>query len=231
MPGATERFRQPEPSRPLAPSRLGASPPLRGEDAPIEVGAAATGAVTLTVLLSGAADVEASGLATFHTLTGGDFRWHPLRDSREQADGTRAFQIEARRDTPLTLTFAAERAHARHGYIARERRSMLAPASETELVVAMSAVTHSVRLLLPANVERAGPLRLQRVDDRQWLPMLYTTSGIELRRGAETTLQLGAGTYELQAPLAPNQRQTFTVPDVDVVTVTLGNAPAQSDRR
>ncbi|MEC7725382.1 MAG: hypothetical protein VYD05_07710 [Planctomycetota bacterium] len=225
------RFQQPAPSRPPAPARLPAPPPTLAADAPKELPLAETGTVTLTVLLSGAAASERAGLATFHTLTGGDFRWHPLRESSVRADGTRAYEITARCGTPLTLSYAAERAHARHGYIDRVTRDALAAPGGPANSVTMSAATYPVSLRLAEGLERTDPLRLRRVDDQQWLPMQQATSGIELRPGTPAKLQLGAGTYELQAPLAPDQRQTFTVPGAETVDVTLGSAPAQSDRR
>ena len=92
-------------------------------------------------------------------------------------------------------------------------------------------LTHKVLFHLPLRVEGAGPLRLTRVDDRQWLLMPDNTSGLTLRRGTETSLQLSPGTYELQDPLAPNRSQQFTVPETTNVEVTASLTRVRDDRR
>ncbi|MCK5940869.1 MAG: hypothetical protein KAI24_02770, partial [Planctomycetes bacterium] len=97
-------------------------------------------------------------------------------------------------------------------------------------VVALDGAVHRVRFDLPTDLDQAGPLRLQRVDDRQWLPMLHATSGLRLRRGVDLTLTLGAGSYELQDPLAPERAQTFELPGTTAVTVTAALPPARDGR-
>lgn|GEM_PF-3063172 len=201
----------------------------------------ATSPVPVTVHLVGVtagADREVAGIATFHTITGGDFRWRPLSTGKLGPDGEVTFRLEAQRGTPLTITFAAARTHARHGYIDRETLFMRqeeaatgSPPAPSEPSVTLSGATYAIKFDLPEGIEQAGPLRLRRVDDQQWLPMLHTTAGIELRQGEPMALQLAAGVYELQAPLTPEKAQSFSVPDVDTVTVTLGFARAQTDRR
>ena len=61
--------------------------------------------------------------------------------------------------------------------------------------------------------------------------MAHMTAGLKLRKGEQTALELGAGTYELQAPLVTDPRQTFVVPEVEVVEVTPALARSAADRR
>ncbi len=95
----------------------------------------------------------------------------------------------------------------------------------------LPGAVHRVRLDLPTDHDRAGPLRLQRVDDRQWLPMLHGTAGVTLVRGTELALQLGAGSYELQDALRPELRQRFEVPAVEVVELSAELARARAGRQ
>lgn len=168
------------------------------------------------------------GVATFHRVTGGDFRWHALADADAADDGSLLIHADAVIGSALTVTFAASRAHARHGYLARVDVDVARHAdSGTAAPIALDGSVHRVRFDLPESVDRAGPLRLQRIDDRQWLPMLHSTAGLTLARGTELELELGKGDYELQDPLAPERAQQFAVPGSDSITIAPELAPAR----
>ena len=125
------------------------------------------------------------------------------------------------------MTLASASDLARHGYLTR--RVVVA---EPGAVVRLSGAQHEVRFDLPDGVEQAGPLRLQRVDDREWLPMEAAPAGLKLQRGARTSLLLGAGRYELQDPLAPTAAQVFEVPaPAGAVTLSRSLARAPDGRR
>ena len=234
LPGATERFHLPVRTEIRRPQRLG--PVLADGDAEAMASIRAPDAALLPVqvrLLGTDVDLRGgrAGVASFHTETGGDFRWLPVRAAEVGPDGSCVFEVSAREGTQLTVTFAAAREHARHGYIDRELlvvRDAEAPEPQT---VTLSAATHEVVFELPAGVDHAGPLRLQRASDRQWLPMQHATAGIKLRRGERTALELAAGTYELQAPLSSGAPQAFSVPAADRVTVSPALARSAAVRR
>ena len=132
--------------------------------------------------------------------------------------------------TRLTVTLARDREHARHGYLDKQVLDVTSENGHTAPLVILQGLTHDVQFNLPTNIERAGPMRLQRVDDRQWLQMSHDTSGLTLRRGKVTILELGAGTYELQDPLLPERTQQFTVPKTTVVEISSTLAPARDNR-
>ncbi len=232
LPGATERYVAPEFEQPSAPKRLPpiagietssvpAIEPLRAErvQIPIQI-------VNVPEFLHG----TDAGVATFHTLTGADFHWLPLSEASAGQDGTLQAKVHAAAGTRLTVTLSARRAHARHGYIARQIVDIEAANGTSAAIVKLNGRVHDVQINLPTNVERAGPLRLQRVDDRKWLPMLHSSSGLALQRGITTSLRLAPGTYELQDPLASDRSQQFTVPDVTSVEVNSTLAPAANGR-
>lgn len=233
LPGAEDRFAV-APSEALpAPARLA---PIDGiEDSqvpPTDLGDVAA-RVTVPVRVSALSErmrTGAGGVATYHTVTGGDFRWYPLDEAIPGQNGGLLFTAQAPNGTELTVTFAVTREHARHGYVDRHVFVVDAPSGKATAIVELDGAVHDVRFDLPDGVEQAGPLRLQRVDDRQWLPMLHSTAGLKLRRGSELTLQLGAGRYELQDPLVPERAQTFAVPDASAVTVTAALPPARDGR-
>ena len=60
-------------------------------------------------------DQKLAGVATFHTLTGSNFRWMPLSDATPAENGSLQFTMEAPTTSMLTVTLAANREHARHG--------------------------------------------------------------------------------------------------------------------
>lgn len=173
-----------------------------------------------------------AGVATFDTLTGADFHWLPLSEASAGQDGALQAKVHAAAGTRLTVTLSAKRAHARHGYIARQIVDIEAANGTSAAIVKLNGRVHKVQINLPTNVERAGPLRLrlQRVDDRRWLPMRHSSSGLLLQRGITTSLRLAPGIYELQDPLASDRSQQFTVPDVTSVEVSSTLAPAANGR-
>jgi hypothetical protein len=232
LPGATDRFAAPQLEQPARPERLD---PVAGIEtsqvAPIDERIRDRVAVPIHVHnVPTMQDSSSAGVATFHTLTGGEFRWLPLSEAMRGQDNSLLVTADAQLGTRLTVTLATKREHARHGYIATQ---VLDVASENGIatpMVNLQGLVHDVQFNLPTNVERAGPMRLQRVDDRQWLPMRHDTSGLTLRRGKVTSLKLGAGTYELQDPLLPERRQQFTVPETMTVEVSATLLPARDDR-
>ncbi|HEB53262.1 MAG TPA: hypothetical protein ENI87_08420 [bacterium] len=231
LPGAESNLAIEAPARLPRPERLPELPRIRengfATDRRHEVGER-----SLTVVLSSVpavVDPGVAGIATFDSVTGGDFRWFPLVAGEDEDDGSLRMTVTTAVDGPLTITFAAAREHARHGYLSRRRLDADSDAAGAPITLA--GETYRVRIDLPPGTDRAGPLRLQRVDDRQWLPMLHSTSGLTLRRGAELVLDLGAGTYELQDPIAPERSQRFDVPGTDRVEISAALAPARDGRQ
>jgi len=169
------------------------------------------------------------GIATFHTATGSDFRWFPIADAERDADGALVVRATAVCDCRLTITFAAQRGQARHGYLQRTELDLQQQPDDIPPVDMLGTIT-TVRLQLPTYADQAGPFRLQRADDRMWLPMLHGTSGLTLKRGRELELQLGPGPYELQDPLHPERSQAFEVPRDTTVVLSETLAPPRDGR-
>ena len=152
-----------------------------------------------------------------------------LADAEPAGDGIVRIDAAVAAGTRLTITAAAQRAHARHGYLARLELDTPRSATDTASCE-LSLSTTAVHLQLPVGFERAGPLRLRRVDDQMWLPMLHGTSGVTLERGRELTLRLGAGSYRLQDPLRAGDSQPFDVPAQSEVVLSEALARAPDDR-
>tara|TARA_R110002072_G_scaffold4174_5_gene29505 strand:- start:5584 stop:6336 length:753 start_codon:yes stop_codon:yes gene_type:complete len=233
LPGADERFTPPALEQPAKPQRLDPIAGIETSNIPaLDDQLRDRVAVPIQVLnvptLAG--DNAGAGVATFHTLTGGEFRWLPLSEAMRGADNSLLVTADAQLGTRLTVTLASKREHARHGYISKKVLDVTTENGSATPIVSLQGQVHDVQFNLPTNVELAGPMRLQRVDDRQWLPMRYDTSGLNLRRGTVTSLKLGAGTYELQDPLLPDRSQQFTVPETTTVEVSASLAPARDDR-
>lgn len=231
LPGAEARVTMPEMAELPAPTRLA---PIAGIEHNV-MAATPTGSKDRVVVpvqirnLGSLKQLDQAGIAMFAAATGADFRWLPLRDALQAGLPTVLVRGEAAAGTKLTVTLAPHREHARHGYLARRNIDVeQLPSANHTATVELDGQVHSVRFDLPIKSERAGPLRLQRIDDRQWLPMLTSTSGLTLRRGEQTTLLLGAGSYELQAPLRPGQVQQFAVPESTTVTVNEDLAPPEA---
>lgn len=230
LPGAETAFVAHELAKPPLPERLApiagietsSVPPIKNlPDARVQVAIAVDNVPQFL-------RTQDAGIATYHTVTGGGFRWIPILGATATNEGTVLANVEAEVGESLTVTLAASRAHARHGYIARQILEVT-PANSTN-PIRLDGRVHDVLINLPTNVERAGPLRLQRVDDRRWLPMLHGSSGLTLQSGTTTRLQLAAGTYELQDPVAADRNQQFTVPDETTIEVTPILAPAGDGR-
>ena len=233
LPGVRDRFEPAPFALPPLPKRL---LPINGIEAspvkPIDRARKLSVSIRVEVQdVPASMDQKLAGVATFHTLTGSNFRWMPLSDATPAENGSLQFTMEAPTTSMLTVTLAANREHARHGYISRRTIDVVSTSIKTAPLVTLQGLTHKVLFHLPLRVEGAGPLRLTRVDDRQWLLMPDNTSGLTLRRGTETSLQLSPGTYELQDPLAPNRSQQFTVPETTNVEVTARLTRVRDDRR
>lgn len=233
LPGAETPFVAHELAKPPLPERLApiagietsSVPPIKNlPDARVQVAIAVDNVPEFL-------RTQDAGIATFHTATGGGFRWLPLLGATTADDGTVLAKVEAEVGSSLTVTLAASRAHARHGYIARHILDVEATnGTTTAKPIRLDGHVHEVVINLPNNVDRAGPLRLQRIDDRRWLPMLHGSSGVTLQSGTITKLRLAAGTYELQDPVAADRRQQFTVPDETTIEVSSTLAPAGDGR-
>ena len=230
--GAADRFAAPQFEQPTRPERLD---PIAGIETsnvpPIDDQIRDRVTVPIRVLNVPTLRSDSSaGVATFHTLTGGEFRWLPLSEAMRGEPNSLLVTTNAQLGTRLTVTLASKREHARHGYLAKQILDITSENGRATEQVTLQGLVHDVRFNLPTNVERAGPMRLQRVDDRQWLQMSHDSSGLTLRRGKITSLKLGAGTYELQDPLLPERSQQFTVPETTTVEVNSALAPARDDR-
>lgn len=233
LPGAEERFAVAQPKQLPAPARLAPIEGIETSQVPAaDLGAVVT-RVTVPVRVSALPQslrTAEAGVATYHSVTGGEFHWYPLSEGIPGQNGGLLITAQAPQHTRLTVTFAATREQARHGYIDRHEFDVAASNGRATDIVELDGAVHAVRFDLPKGVDQAGPLRLQRVDDRQWLPMLHGTAGLKLRSGKVLSLQLGAGTYELQDPLAPERTQRFDVPGTPSVTVTAALPPARDGR-
>lgn len=232
LPGATDRFAAPQLEQPAQPERLDPIAGIKTNNiSPVhdQIG----DRVTIPIRVLNAPTLQSDndiGVATFHTITGGEFRWHPLNEATREEDNSLLVTGDSQMGTRLTVTLARDREHARHGYLDKQVLDVTSENGHTAPLVILQGLTHDVQFNLPTNIERAGPMRLQRVDDRQWLQMSHDTSGLTLRRGKVTILELGAGTYELQDPLLPERTQQFTVPKTTVVEISSTLAPARDNR-
>ncbi|MFT4515884.1 MAG: hypothetical protein ACI89X_001998 [Planctomycetota bacterium] len=232
LPGAADRFEAPQLEQPAAPARLAPVAGIETSQVP-SIDDRIRDRATVTIHVHDAPTLQgnsSAGVATFHTLTGGEFRWLPLSEATLGEDNSLVVTADAQLGTRLTVTLASNREHARHGYIAKKVLDVASENGRQTPLVSLQGLVHDVQFNLPTNVERAGPMRLQRVDDRQWLPMRHDTSSLTLRRGKVTSLKLGAGTYELQDPLLPERSQQFTVPETTTIEVSATLAPARDDR-
>ncbi|MBL9076870.1 MAG: hypothetical protein JNL08_05170 [Planctomycetes bacterium] len=168
-----------------------------------------------------------AGIATYDASTSADFTWTPLAGAAV-VDGSVAVTVRTHARGALLVALAAAPAWARHGYLVRTRIDV--PADATTYAVELPVATAAVQLTLPAGATHAGPLRLVRCDDPQWLPTLHAATGLVLERDRPTTLVLGAGSYELVDPIDAARRQRFEVPAAAAVELSPTLAAARADR-
>lgn len=157
---------------------------------------------------------EEPGIALFSAETGADFTWVPLTSSR---DGN-AIETSTAVVGPVAITLARDRASARHGYLVRTTHTFSARrGSSTPLV--FDAQSHQVTIEVDSK-RQAGPLRLSRALDPDWLSSSAAPTGVTCRPGHPATLLLGPGEYELTDPIDPSRTQRFTVPSAAPVLVS-----------
>lgn len=167
-----------------------------------------------------------AGVATFHCENGADFVWTPFpRDAGPTA--SRRLVVEVRTDKDLAVTLASEARFGKHGFVCRTDVPAARLASGQPLEVPLT--TYKVELQLPAENTIAGPLQLTRVADPDWL-LMRESAGLVLRRGSRTELVLGAGDYQLSAPLTNLPAQRFQVPTEGPVVITNALAAARAGR-
>jgi hypothetical protein len=146
------------------------------------------------------------GIGVFATAPGADLAWAPLSAAAEQPDGSLLVPVEVPLRGEVTVTLAADRFGARHGYFARTTAT-IAAGSDVELGAGLAAVAFR----LPGGAVRAGPLTLLRADDPRWLPPGQLTIGLQIEGDEPLVVLLGAGDYELRDPLDAARRQRFAV--------------------
>jgi hypothetical protein len=232
LPGVRERVELPSLAPSRTPQRLRAAPEVVGGAPPATDEARVTPAV-LTVRLAQLHPFlrgHDAGIAVFHAVTGSRFQWLPLRDAERDASGGFVVRTSAAPGTRMAVTLAVERRHARHGYLERREIEITGDAAAALVEVPLSGRIHAVRFDLPVGADHAGPLRLARADDPQWLPMLHGTSGLTLAIGTERMLRLGAGTYELRDPLDVERNQRFDVTADTVIVLLPELTRARGDR-
>jgi hypothetical protein len=233
LPGAEVRFKLEELDRPdrpqqvqsLAKSQAGTKPTVQPETS-----TRVTVPIRVQEGLNSIKDKQA-GIATFDCKTGADFRWYPLNEAMRSDNQFLLVTSDAQSNSTLTVTLAAKRDCARHGYLARRDVEIANPANGVVAMVTLPSEAFDVQFDLPAETDRAGPLRLARVDDPLWLPMQHSSSGLTLRKDHQTTLQLGAGDYRLEDPIVPDQFQQFRVLAATKVLVSEKLAQARDDHR
>lgn len=167
-----------------------------------------------------------AGVATFQCHNGADFVWTPFpRDAAPNEVRKLVVQVQA--DQDVAVTVASEARFAKHGYVCRTDVAVARLSSGQPLQVALKAF--KVELLLPPEQSFAGPLQLGRVADPNWM-LMRESAGLLLRRGTRSELVLGAGDYELSAPLTKLPAQRFTVPSTGPIVITNELATARAGR-
>lgn len=221
----------PELALPEPPQRLPVDPTFHQPPAAPPARPPAAGrTLTITVRdVPAALRAEACGVATFQADSGSEFAWVPLATATTLADGSLQLQSRANAGGDVVVTLATARRFARHGYLARHQVAVPAgdvAATPVELLVR----TDMVRLTLSDPAITPVPLRLARTDDPQWLPMELGSGSINVPRGGELRLLLGAGNYELRDPLAPERQLQFAVPGTPEIDISALLAPAKGER-
>lgn len=178
--------------------------------------------------LPAASRTATMGVATFDATNGSGFVWTPLTAANEQADGSLLLRATVHDTSEQSVTFATDRAFARHGYLARSR--FVPDRRSGEVAVSLDATTNLIRFELPPTATRAGPLRIVRLDDPTWMPMEHGTTGLSVTSSGPTTVLFGAGEYELQDPLVPERTQRFVVPASGPVVLSPSLTVARAGR-
>lgn len=186
------------------------------------------GFLAVELQVSGAALLGAeAGCASFLAHDGSEFRWTPLDRCERTADGF-VLRVPVYATGDRVVVLAPSERLAQHSHLARTTipASEVAAATPHRFAVALAMV----ELQLPANAASAGPLQLRRRDDPRWLPMLDASSGLFLRRGTTTRVLLGAGRYELSAPLSATAATVFDVPAAGPITIPSELAAVRAGR-
>ena len=194
------------------PERLPGGPELSRTaiEASQATGARPPGFLAVQLQVNGASLLGAeAGCASFLARDGSDYRWTPLDRCERTTEGfLLRVPVVAAGDRVVVLAMTeglAQHAHLAHMTIPAHQ---VGAATPPRFQVALA----EVELRLPADAASAGPLQLRRSDDPSWLPMLRASSGLFLRRGTITKVLLGAGRYELGAPLSATAPLAFDVP-------------------
>lgn len=167
-----------------------------------------------------------AGVATFQCHNGADFVWTPFpRDAAPTA--VRKLVVQVQTDQDVAVTVSSEARFAKHGYVCRTDVPVARLSSGQPLQVALT--TFKVELLLPPEQSFAGPLQIGRIADPDWM-LMRESAGIVLRRGSRSELVLGAGDYQLSAPLTKLPAQRFTVPSSGPIVITNELATARAGR-
>lgn len=155
------------------------------------------------------------GVATFATVTGGDFVWTRLDDGVLEPGGSITVRSLVPTDGDLDITIAPSAELARHSYLVRRHLAAAERRQDQRGAVTLSALPTEVAFVLPVSPPGEtcrGPWRLVRLDDPNWIPQQLDSTGVFLNSERTTTLLLGPGRYQLQDPLEPARHQEFAVP-------------------
>jgi hypothetical protein len=221
----------PRPQQLPEPERLAPSPEFRNRAAspgqrPAKAKASST---TLEITVDGdglALLGPDAGIATFQRQNGADFVWTPFPpDAAPTAMRKLVVQVQA--DQDVAVTVASEARFAKHGYVCRTDVPVASLSSGQALQVALTMF--KVELQLPPEQSFAGPLQIGRIADPDWM-LMRESAGLVLRRGTRSELVLGAGDYELSAPLTKLPGQRFTVPSSGPIVITNELATARAGR-
>lgn len=216
---------------PARPERLPPAPEFAREAMPAAAQRDATTTEIVVRLphLPAVAAGTSAGIATYDARTGADFTWTPLERATSGTDGAGlVVRTRSRVRGDVVIAFATAPQWARHAYLTRTSADA-ARAGSAPLHVDLPVAIATVELVLPATAGGAGPLRLVRCDDPQWLPSADAATGIALG-DAGATLLLGVGDYELVDPIDPTLRQRFTVPTDRPVVLSADLTRARADR-
>jgi hypothetical protein len=218
--------------QPPPPKRLPTAPEFARHALPATASRTRTGTSIVVHIPAVPAALQgtAAGVATYDADTGGEFAWLPLAGGTAGADGSVTLQATTLVRGELQVAFATAPEWARHSYLARTTLAIDAATAGSHVTVDLPVVVGTVQVVLPDTTTRAGPLRLARCDDPQWLPTFHAATGIEVRREASADVLLGAGTYELVDPIDATRRQRFEVPGAGKIVLTPTLTAVRADR-